>query len=128
MIGILDSGVGIQNSLRRNPRYSTLSDTRLLITAFKPFVSSWPEEAERGKGLTDVVKIALSNKGFFRVDSCDLSLMWDFVDLRKSIHVLKPMSQARGVRYCFVLIDSEFDLRNRSEIVDLIDKKLELTS
>lgn len=125
VIGILDSGVGIQNSLKRKEKYKDLSDKSALLTAFKPFVSSWPDTAERGKGLTDVASIALSNKSFFRVDSCDLALWWDFTDLKREVRFIRPMTPANGVRFCFLMIDSEFEEQDRDAVNELIDKKLE---
>lgn len=126
-IGILDNGIGIQNSLRKNVKHKQLSDKEALLTAFKPFVSSWPDDADRGKGLTDVVNISMSNRSFFKVDSCDLSLFWDFVDLRRSVSFVKPMTNDPGVRFCFILIDDHFDIKteNRKEIEHMIDNKLE---
>lgn len=124
-IGILDHGMGIQNSLRKNLKYSALNDKTALLSAFKPFVSSWSEEAKRGKGLTDVVNIALSNKSFFKVDSCNLSLLWDFTDMRRAVQFSNPITTVPGVRFSFVMIDTEFELQSREEVEQLINKKLE---
>lgn len=124
-IGILDSGIGIQNSLRKNPKYQDLDDRKALLTAFKSHVSSWPDEAQRGKGLTDVVNIALGNKSFFKVDSGGESIFWDFVDLRKDIEFRTPMTSVAGVRFCFVLIDTDFEIKNRSEIDKIITERLD---
>ncbi len=124
-IGILDHGIGIQNSLRKNIKHQELSDQIALLSAFKPFVSSWSEEAKRGKGLTDVVNIALSNKSFFKVDSCDLSLLWDFTDMRREVHFSKPITSVAGVRFSFIMIDSEFELQAREQVDEMINKKLE---
>ena len=124
-VGILDSGIGIQNSLKQNPKYSHLSDKEALLTAFKPFVSSWPDNANRGKGLTDVLNISMSNKSFFKVESCNLSIYWSFNDLREEAKFITSMSQSDGVRFCFLLRDTDFELQDKKEIEKVVNKNLE---
>ena len=124
-IGILDSGIGIQNSLRKNAKYAEMDDKTALLSAFKSHVSSWPDTAGRGKGLTDVVNIALANRSFFKVDSCNESIFWDFVELRKKVEFRSPMTGAAGVRFCFVLVDSEFELKDRQEIDQIVNERLQ---
>lgn len=123
-IGILDSGIGIQNSLRKNPKYADLDDKTALLSAFKSHVSSWPDEAGRGKGLTDVVNIAYANKSYFKVDSCDKSILWDFLELNKKVNFTKPMTASKGVRFCFVLLDNDFEIKDRKEIDEIINERL----
>ena len=124
-IGILDSGIGIQNSLRKNEKYKNLDNKTALLSAFRSHVSSWPDDAGRGKGLTDVVNIALGNRSFFKVDSCGESIYWDFLDLRKNVNFMNPMTDASGVRFCFVLVDSDFEIKDRSEIDQIINERLQ---
>lgn len=126
-VGFFDAGIGIADSLRKNKNYSSLNDKQAFLTAFKPFISSWSEEAKRGKGLTDVVNISMGNRSFFKVDSDDLSLYWDFVDLKREVNFVNPLIKSPGVRFCFVLIDEYFDIKeeNREIIKELINKKLE---
>lgn len=114
VIAIADMGVGIHNSLRTNERYSRLDDKTALLTAFKSNVTCWDDEHKRGKGLTDVVKISLGNKSYFRVESTGLGfvLPWE----KKAFNV-RPMCAVSGTRYTIVLTDDAFAHVSR-EIAD----------
>ncbi|NJL24860.1 MAG: hypothetical protein HC902_06610 [Calothrix sp. SM1_5_4] len=116
IVGIADTGIGIQNSLKSQPEHRKLGDARALLDAFRPNVSSWAKEYGRGKGLTDVVKIAKGNNAYFIVASNDLAFLMDFRD-NNNPHIEKriPISTAPGTRYGLVLIDNTFKPIPRSE-------------
>jgi anti-sigma regulatory factor (Ser/Thr protein kinase) len=116
IVGIADTGVGIQNSLKAQSEYSKLSDAHALLEAFRPNVSSWAKEFGRGKGLTDVVKIAKGNNAYFIVASNGLAFLMDFRE-NSNPHIEKrvSISTAPGTRYGLVLIDNTFKPIPRGE-------------
>jgi len=116
IVGIADTGIGIQTSLKVKSEYKKLSDARALLEAFRPNVSSWAKEFGRGKGLTDVVKIAKGNNAYFIVASNNLAFLMDFRENRNP-HIEKrvPISTAPGTRYGLVLIDTTFKSIPRNE-------------
>lgn len=118
VIAVADMGVGIHNSLRTNPKYEDLDDIRALVTAFKPSVTSWPDEHKRGKGLADVIKISLGNKSYFRVasGSVGFTIPWE-----KEAVVNSPMTLIPGTRYSIVLTDGEFRDVAREEADKYVD-------
>lgn len=117
-IAVADMGVGIHNSLRTNPKYSDLDDKTALINAFKSNVSSWADEYNRGKGLTDVLTIFLGNYSYFRVDSGSMGFR---IDWQKNAAPLEPMCLASGTRYSIVLTDGKFEGRSREEADKFVD-------
>ena len=78
ILGIADLGVGIQGTLKTNPKYKDMSDSLAILYAFLNKVSSWDDDAKRGKGLTDIIKIAMGNKSMLRVSSGDIDFKIDF--------------------------------------------------
>lgn|GEM_PF-2986581 len=111
-VAVADRGMGIHNSLRTNPKYSSLDNKAALLTAFKSSVSSWADEFKRGKGLTDVMTISLGNDSYFRVESGDMgfSIPWD-----RNAKWGRPMCSVSGARYSIVLTDAEFKNVSRED-------------
>src|SRR3989339_156660 len=108
-IALADLGCGIPQSLKTNPKYSAVSDERALIESFKTYVSSWDDAYQRGKGLTDVMKIAMGNRSFFRVESGGFSFLMDFRDpSHNKIERKRVLSKAVGTRFGLSLIDHDF--------------------
>ena len=123
-IAVADMGVGIHNSLRTNMKYSSLDDKTALVTAFKSSVSSWSDEHNRGKGLTDVLTIFLGNYSYFRADSGSMGF---HIDWEKGARSIQPMCSAAGTRYSIVLTDGKFDGISRDaadSFVESLFKKL----
>lgn len=125
-INILDLGIGIQTTLKKKSAYSSLPDDIALLTAFKPNVSSWPDEAKRGKGLTDIFIIAMSCKAILRVESNDQAFIFNFQNLEKPMSKVKPSAYLPGTRFSITLVDDAFeDNIKRSDVSTFIDKCLE---
>lgn len=122
IIGVADVGPGIHATLKRNPKYSQLSDTAALLTAFKANASSWPDEYNRGKGLTDILSIAMGNKSVFRAESGCHNFYTDFrgTGTRVSYDEKAPA----GTRVSLVLIDHAFEVKETREVGDYIDRIL----
>lgn len=123
VLGVADIGLGIHTTLKTNPKHKNLSDQSAFIEAFKPFVSSWDDEAKRGKGLTDVVSVAWGNRSLLRVDSGQLGLYMNFAK-EPLITQKKPLTEVPGTRFAIVFIDNEFHDRTRDEVNELIERKI----
>lgn len=122
IIGVADLGPGIHNTLRKNPKYAELSDQQAFLTAFKPLVSSWADKYGRGKGLTDVLSIAMGNQSILLAESVDMRLYTDF---RKQFHSLtRDNNEVPGTRFALVLIDQDFELKSKKEVSQFVDKIL----
>jgi excisionase family DNA binding protein len=123
IVGIADPGQGIPSSLRKNPDYRDLSDKQALLDSFKSYVTSW-RDSPRGKGLTDVLSIALGNRSLLRVDTGGIGLS---MDLQKrdnpQVSFVKPMASVSGTRFGLILIDTSFEKTDRKEADALINKK-----
>lgn len=124
-IGIGDVGVGIHNSLKTNPKHAALSDEQALIKAFKAKISSWDDEYNRGKGLSDVLKIAIGNQGVLRVDSGPYGVSMDFRNRAPEIIPTRPMAGTPGTRFCIVLYDKNFTEVTRSQADAIVETVLE---
>lgn len=121
-ISIADVGPGIHGTLKNNPKYSALSDRDAFLTAFKPNVSSWGDEHKRGKGLTDILSIAMGNKAVIRAESGPNVWLGDF---RDGSHIVRQDSALpRGTRVSLVLIDHEFETKTYEEATAQIDALL----
>jgi hypothetical protein len=120
-IAVADLGVGIDNSLRSNEKYSGLDNKTAFLSAFKSSVSSWSDSFNRGKGLTDVIKIALGNDSYFRAESGAMGFIipWDRKD-----RWVRPMCSVSGTRYSIVLTDNEFRNISREIADDYVEKLL----
>jgi hypothetical protein len=44
--------------------------------------------------------------------------------LRKNVAFVEPMTKAAGVRFCFMLIDSDFELEDVNEINDFLSEEI----
>jgi hypothetical protein len=113
-IGLGDLGIGIPQTLKLNPKYSSLSDRAAFVMAFRPYVSGWGDEYKRGKGLTDIVKIVAGNRGMLRVESGSMGLEMNFRD-GVDIQFTAPMTKFHGTRYSIVIEDHGFKEVSRSE-------------
>jgi excisionase family DNA binding protein len=127
IIGLADIGQGIQNSLRINPKYNDMSDFQAVLNAFRLNISSWSDEYKRGKGLTDIIKIAMGNKSLLRVSSGSIDFELDF-QVEKDPGIIKvspPLFDSKGTRFGFLYIDHEFNKITRAEADEFIRKELE---
>lgn len=124
-INILDMGEGIHTTLKKNKKYSELSDEKALLMAFKSKVSSWGDEHNRGKGLTDILKIAFECNSFFRVESNELAFMFYCQDKRREVKKIDSSTKTSGTRFSITLIDNKFRDTKRSEVDQFIDEFLE---
>lgn len=122
IIAVADTGPGIHATLQKNPKYADLTDARAFLTAFKPKVSSWPDEYGRGKGLTDILGIAMGNRSVLRVESGLFGLQADFREQKFSFG---PSSAAiDGTRFALVLIDHEFEVKSKLDVSQFIDRRV----
>jgi hypothetical protein len=122
IVGLADIGIGIPETLKTNPKYESLSDKAAFLEAFRPFVSSWPDEAGRGKGLADVISIAWGNKSILRVDTGSDGLYWNFEGNAPNVTFKEPASLVHGTRYGIMLVNNEFERRTRPEVDELVEK------
>lgn len=122
---LVDVGVGIEKSLKGKAKHGNLSDPVALLTAFKSKVSSWPDEAERGKGLSDILKIAVGNQGLLRVESNHVAFLMSFANFKEEIRQIFPLTNSQGARLSVVLIDSKFDLPERHTADEVIDRAIQ---
>jgi excisionase family DNA binding protein len=123
-INISDMGEGIPKTLKRNPKYSELDDETALLMAFKSNVSSWGDEFKRGKGLTDILKIAFECNSFLKVESGDLAYMFYCQDERRGIEKAQASTYVPGTRFSITLIDNHFKEIERAEVNKFIDTYL----
>ena len=123
-IAIGDTGDGIPNSLKKNPLYSPLDDRQAFLMAFKSNVTSWSHDADRGRGLNDLLAIGKGNNAWVRVETNDMSLFFDFRRELPRIEYM-PVTKINGTRVSLVLIDSKFESVSKKIIDDLIDHELE---
>ncbi|MBI4370911.1 MAG: helix-turn-helix domain-containing protein [Elusimicrobia bacterium] len=119
IISIADAGPGIHATLKKNPKHSALSDREAFLIAFKPGISSWGDEYNRGRGLTDVLTIAMGNESIIRAESGGNVWHGDFKknDHRISFNERLP----KGTRVSLVLIDHAFDAKTRDDAAAFID-------
>lgn len=130
IIGVADVGPGIHATLKTNPKYKDLTDAQAFLTAFKPKVSSWPEY-DRGKGLTDILGIAMGNQSVLRVKSGNIEFQTDFrtqtteFGLRtQATRVGRSSIAVNGTLFTLVLIDKDFEVKNRISVSEFIDRML----
>ncbi|MEK6544264.1 MAG: helix-turn-helix domain-containing protein [Elusimicrobiota bacterium] len=124
IIAVADIGPGIHTTIKRNPKYQDLSDKQAFLSAFNPGVSSWADEYDRGRGLTDIFAIALGNRSIFRAESGGHVFMADFKNNTWSLRFDERMPQ--GTRFSLIIIDHDFEMRSRAEVkryvADLLSK------
>lgn len=124
VVGVADPGLGIPTTLKRNPKYSDLSQREALLASFRPYVTSW-KDSPRGKGLTDVMSIALGNRSMMRVETGDICLSMDFRDKENPIIRFKePMADVNGTRFGLILIDTNFEKTDRKAVDVLISERV----
>lgn len=121
IVGLADTGQGIHTSLKGKEKYKGFPDDLALLEAFRPYVSSWDDSANRGKGLADVLGIAWGNNSYLRVDSGEFGLFMDF-SKGPTIKFRSPAAIVNGTRYGIVLIDNEFEKRDREQVDNLIQQ------
>lgn len=122
IVGLADPGLGIFSTLKTKAEYKALTDSQALLKAFRPFVTSW--EAARGKGLTDVLGIALGNNSYLHADVCNLSLQMDFHDGgNPEIKFGTPLADVTGTRFGLILIDNYFVKKSREEVDKMLEEK-----
>lgn len=120
-----DVGVGIPNSLRRNKRYVDLIDHAAVLTAFKPNVSGRDDEEKRGKGLTDVLKIAMECSSCLQVESNGVAYAFRFNAGKDSFLEYKASVNSEGTLISILFIDGNFASYDRSDVEKYINNCLE---
>lgn len=128
IIGVADLGPGIHTTLKENPKYKNLTDLQAFLTAFKPKVSSWADEYNRGKGLTDILGIAMGNQSVLRARSGTMEFQIDFrqkkAEIGQNIQLAKCgrfLENSRGTLFGVVLIDRDFEIKSKMEASQFID-------
>ena len=126
VIGIADLGQGIHNSLRSNPKHATMSDIEATLSAFRSKYSAWGDEYNRGKGLSDILSIAMGNKSLLRASTGDVDIELDFQvhNKHKIVRVTPPLFKTKGTRFGFLYIDHEFKKKTREEADDYLVKEI----
>lgn len=123
-IAVGDVGVGVYESLRNNKKYKLLNNKQAFLKAFQSGVSSWPDEAERGKGLCDLLTIAYGNNGFVRADSNELGLFFNFGAGQRGVEFHQPLTAVKGSRFSVILFEKDFKSSQRSEIDSFLDSEI----
>ncbi|WP_164523270.1 hypothetical protein [Sphingomonas koreensis] len=95
---IADRGVGVLNTLRRNPTYADLPDSgAALQEAIKTGVSRFPSEEGRGRGFTQLYRALVRDRSEIRFRSGDHSLtLRPGSDLTKGEAVLVQTAHLAG--------------------------------
>lgn len=119
-----DIGVGIPSSLKRNSKYITLTGDVALLTAFKPNVSGRPDTEQRGKGLTDVLKIAMECSSHLRVESNNIGFFLRFDSGLDDFFRHSPLYQNEGTIISMMFIDGNFASLERTDVNNYINKCL----
>ncbi len=120
-----DTGIGIPVSLRKNSNYKLLSDTEAILTSFKPYVSGRRDEEQRGKGLTDVLMIAMECGSHLRVESNGIGLSFSFHSGLDSFDIVTPLYKNNGTVISILFIDGHFASVEREDVGKYIDNCLE---
>lgn len=128
IVAIADLGEGIHTTLKTNPKYSSLSDVEAFLSAFRYKFSSWPDEYKRGKGLTDMISIAVGNHSIFRASSGENDFLFNFYSSKESLHIkrIEPaLLVSKGTKFGFVLIDKDFAPIEREEADEILKREIE---
>jgi excisionase family DNA binding protein len=120
-----DTGIGIAESLRSNVRYKNLDNNRALIMAFKPYVSGRADEEKRGKGLTDVLQIAMECGSNLRVESSGVGYIYAFNEGVDNFRTCSPIYKDTGTIISILFIDGQFGSVERADVDNYIDNCLE---
>lgn len=118
-VAIGDTGRGIHGSLKQKAKYAQLTDRAAFLKAFQSRVTCWPDDPQidRGKGLSDLLTIAMGNGSILRVDSNDLGISFNFVNGQQELQQTKSANDKSGTRFCLLLINDKFEQVTR-EVVD----------
>ncbi len=119
-----DVGVGIHKSLQTNEKYSDLNDRQAFLKSFQSQVSSWPDSARRGKGLCDLLTIALGNGGWVKADANELSLFFNFTASQRQVEFNKPLTEIKGTRFSIILFEKDFKGTTREEIDSFVSGEM----
>lgn len=122
-LAIGDTGKGIAGSLKENPKYSKLSEQEAFLKSFQSKVSCWADKAERGKGLCDLLVVAMSNGSLLRVDSKKMGFMFNFANRQREVMKKNPGSHLGGARFCLLLINGAFVTVDRNEVDTFIERE-----
>jgi len=128
VVAIADVGQGVAESLRKNPKHQSLTDEQAILSSFKHKISSWPDEALRGKGLTDTLGLTMGNKGLLRIASGNKDFSLNFVESSNGKTFKKctpPLIDTNGTRIGIFYIDHKFQKITREEVSKYINKLLE---
>jgi anti-sigma regulatory factor (Ser/Thr protein kinase) len=120
-----DSGVGIPESLKSNIKYKNLKNNEALLTSFRPYVSGRADEEERGKGLTDVLQIAMECNSNLRVESNGIGYFFAFNEGVDNFRSCIPTYKNNGTIISILFIDGQFNSLDRSDVDAYIVKCLE---
>jgi hypothetical protein len=123
-IAVGDIGIGIHKSLQTNNKYAALNDKQAFLKSFQSQVSCWPDSAQRGKGLCDLLTIALGNGGYVKVDANELGLFFNFTNSQRYLEFNEPLTEISGTRFSIILFEKEFKSTNRSEIDSFINLEI----
>lgn len=124
-MAIGDTGKGIHGSLKENPKYQALSDQEAFLKAFQSKVTCWSDDNERGKGLCDLLIVAMGNGALLRVDSREMGLMYNFTNGQREVTSRQPASVHGGARFCLLLINDKFVKIVRDEVDSFIERERE---
>lgn len=119
-----DIGVGIPYSLKNNPKYQQLEDRCALLLAFRPYVSGRQDEEKRGKGLTDVLQIAMECSSRLRVESNGIGYSYNFDSGLDDFEQVTPLYLGSGTIISLQLIDGSFRHAGREDVDRYIEKCL----
>ena len=127
IIAIADIGDGVAKSLKSNPKHANLSNEKAVLSAFKHKYSSWPDEAKRGKGLTDALGITMGNRGVLRIASNEKDFIFDFTRNKKDPfnYCEPPTIVTEGTRIGIFYIDQDFEKTSRANVSTYIDNLLD---
>jgi hypothetical protein len=120
-----DVGIGISNSLRNNPRYSHLSDEEAVLIAFKPYISGRSDDENRGKGLTDVLKIAMECSSVLQVESKGVGYSFKFNAGRDNFKKNIPPSKTSGTIISILFIEGNFASFDRDDVEKFVKNCME---
>jgi hypothetical protein len=105
-----------------------MSDVEAFLSAFRHKFSSWPDEAKRGKGLTDMISIAIGNNSIFRASSGESDFLFNFYSSKDSVNILKnepALLASKGTKFGFVLVDKDFSPAERDVADEILKKEIE---
>lgn len=116
-----DTGKGIPTSLKENSKYANFSDEELLLMAFKPYVSGRSDDEARGKGLTDVLKIAMECSSVLWVESNGIGYTFRFNAGIDNFEKNEPLVKSTGTIISLLFIDGNFSSYKRQDVANYVD-------